>query len=219
MACVWTLEQMPGDSTEFLINEFNEYYELTKLKEFKLYDWRRQHWFEVKAGDMTVGYDRDDGSVVYLYRGKLDGSEGDVTSEYVTVKQEDYPNLDPHTVLGRAHGNLRRIVAQLNFRAKDLWNERVILKYDHNKVCTTLNGVEVGVYYKTDSVQIVGAMDYPLGMKLTVGDEKYLLSTNWGDSFLIFKYVKDSKIDKTVSVDELIIPGDHPALQFIKPVE
>lgn len=219
MTCIWTREQMPGDTTAFLIKEFNEYHELTKLTEFKLYDRQKAHWFEVKDGNMTVGYDVDDGTVIYLYRGKLDGSEGDITSEYVKVKHENYPQQDSHTVLGMAHGDLRRIVAKLNFVAKDLWESRVVLKCDHEDMRTTINDVEVGVHYKTDSFQIVGAMGYPLEMKLKVGDDNYRLSTDWGNSFVILKYVKDSKIDETVPVDELILPGDHPALRFIKHVE
>lgn len=127
MACVWTYEQMPGDTTTFLINEFKEYNELTKLEEFKLYDRYQQHWFEVKDGNMTVGYDLDDKSVIYLYHGKLDGSEGDITDEYAKLKQENCPDKDHHTVIGIAHGDMRWRVAKLNFTAKDVWKESGII--------------------------------------------------------------------------------------------
>ena len=219
MTCIWTREQMPGDTTAFLINEFNEYHELTKLTEFKLYDRQKAHWFEVKDGDMTVGYDVDDGTVIYLYRGKLDGSEGDVTPEYVKVKQENYPQQDSHTVLGMAHGDMRRIVARLNFAAKDLWKERVVLKCNHDEMQTTLNGKVVGVSYSRPGVELRGAMGYPLELKLKVGEDEYLLKTDWGDSFILLKYVKGDQLSGTLPVDELVLPSNHPALKFIKSVE
>lgn len=219
MACVWTYEQMPGDTTAFLVNEFKEYNELTKIKEFKLYDRYKQHWFEVKDGNMTVGYDNvDDGSVIYLYRGKLDGSEGDITDEYAKIKQENWPGQDHHTVIGMAHGDMRRIVAKLNFMAKDLWEEEglITLVCDHSEQVTTLNGKVMKLESGIKGVAISGVCNYPLEIVATVDDKKYRLSCHWNHSFTIYEIDKDGAPMTDKPIDTMTLSRKHAVMKFIQ---
>lgn len=219
MACVWTYEQMPGDTTAFLINEFKEYNEVTGLTEFKLYDRYQQHWFEVKDGNMTVGYDLGEGKVIYLYHGKLDGSEGDITEEYAKIKQENWPTQNHHTLTGMAHGDMRRIVAKLNFLAKDVWKESglITLVCDHSEQVTTLNGKVMKLESRIKGVEISGVCNYPLEIIMTVGEMKYRLSCHWNHSFTIHEIDKDEAPIHDKPIDTLTFPRNLAVMKFIKP--
>lgn len=220
MACIWTFEQMPGDTTEFLINEYKEYNELTKLEEFRFYDRLNHHWFEVKDGNMTVGYDLSKDKVIYLYSGKLDGSHGDITEEYLAIKHENWPNQDKHTVTGLAHGDMRRIVATLMFRAKSLWDDTVVLTCDHDEEVTTRNGKQVGIGYKSPDCELVTLANYPLQCRIVVDGISYLLDPRWGTSFVISRILDETTIPhQHEPVETLRLPSGHSVLKFIQDVD
>jgi hypothetical protein len=138
------LELAEQQTREFMANEFKEYHDLTGLTEFKHYQSgpheRNQHYLEVKGNVITLGHI---GENLVLYKGTIDGKEGEIDKTFFRDKlnslreRHSSPLLADTNLELRIHGDLRRIAAKINFRARDIWNARLILTCDHDAGVTT----------------------------------------------------------------------------------
>lgn len=206
------LKQAEEDTRKFMANEFKEYNELTGLTQFKHFDVHNQHYLEVVGNVITLGYEEE-----ILYKGDISGATGDVDptffKERLQLLRAQYPETSDNLEL-RIHGQLRRIAANINFRAKDAWNERVILNCDHKLFATTCSVME-GDDDEPPTVKLLTLKTF--GKQCQVNVDSIYLEVDgvsykllgFNDSFRIFTVATNDP------VDQLILPHDHPAVEHI----